>query len=254
MNLSPSSTLVPGNSFSRSDVSVLDSAQKPSFGVRVADIAALLPDGSTVIGQRKIPTTRHFDQAFGAFAQGTLFQAPCGYIAVEDLRPGDRLSCADGGEEVVNWIGSASFAPSDLGERMLLTRIMADSFGVNRPQSFLSVGSAARVMQTPANLRGFSGDKKLMTPAIRFVDGVNVIEVAPPTPTRLFHVGLRRHAPLIAGGLEVESYHPGHQPLQMMSHTLRSVFMSVFPHVQHLTEFGRLSVPRAPEEDSQHAA
>ena len=219
---------------------------RPAFGVRIADIAAMLPDGSTVIGQRKIPTTPHFDQAFGAFAQGTVFQAPQGYIAVEDLRPGDQLTTADGGQETVTWIGSATFSASDPGERMKVTRIMADSFGVNRPQSFVSVGSAARVLQTPAAMRSDLGDKKVTTPAAQFVDGVNVIEVTPPTPIRLFHVALQNHALLLAGGLEVESYHPGAQPLQMLSHTLRSVFMSVFPHIHRISDFGVLCTPRAP--------
>ena len=223
---------------------------RPAFGVRIADIAAMLPDGSTVIGQRKIPTTPQFDQAFGAFAQGTVFQAPQGFIAVEDLRPGDQLATADGGQQTVTWIGSATFSASDPGERMKLTRIMADSFGVNRPQSFVSVGSAARVLQTPAAMRAEVGDKKVTTPAAQFVDGVNVIEVTPPTPIRLFHVALQNHALLLAGGLEVESYHPGSQPLQMLSHTLRSVFMSVFPHIHRISDFGVQCAPRAPSSDT----
>ena len=194
--------------------SALEASPQPVFGVRIADIAAMLSDGSTIIGQRKIPTTPLFDQAFGAFAQGTRFLSPNGYISVEDLRPGDQLNTADGGQETVTWIGSATFSPNDLGDRMRLTRVMSDSFGVNRPQSFVSFGSAARVLQTPADLRGVTGDKKLMTTASRFVDGVNVIEVTPPTPTRLFHIGMRTHSVLISDGLEVESYHPGAHPMK----------------------------------------
>ena len=254
MNLSPSSSLYARHTSALNNPALVDPEQRPAFGVRIADIAALLPDGSTVFGQRKIPTTKQFDQAFGAFAQGTLFQAPSGFVAVEDLRPGDQLTTSGGGQQTVVWIGCATFAPSDLGTRMTLTRVMADSFGVNRPQSFLSLGTAARVLQTPAGMRGVAGDQKLMTPASQFVDGVNVIEVAPPTPIRLFHVALRHHAPMIAGGLEVESFHPGTQPLQMLSHTLRSVYLSVFPHIENLSDFGTLCAPRAPDEDSQSAA
>ena len=229
-------------------------ATKHTFGVRVADIAALLPDGSTVLGQRKIPTLPQFDQAFGAFAQGTLLKSDKGFMAVEDLQPGDRLVTADGSMETVTWIGSAQFSPNDLGQRMRLTRITSGSFGVNRPTNCVSLGSAARLLQTPPDLRGAMGAAQMMTPAQRFVDGVSVIEVSPPTSTRLFHVALRRHKAINADGLDVESFHPGGQTLQLLSHTLRSVFMSCFPHINQLSDFGPMSYQRAPETDGQTAA
>ena len=229
-------------------------ASKPSFGVRIADIAALRPDGSTVLGQRRIPTLPQFDQAFGAFAQGTLFKTDKGYMAVEDLQPGDRVETAKGDTDDIVWIGAASFSPNDLGERMSLTRITADSFGVNRPTNCVSLGSAARVLQTPPDMRGMMATTPIMTPARRFVDGVSVIEVAPPTSIRLFHIATRSHQALIAGGLEVESFHPGTQPLQFLSQTLSEVFLSCFPHVENLGEFGPMAYQRATDEDGQSAA
>lgn len=227
---------------------------KPAFGVRTADISALKDDGSIVIGQRRVPTLPIFDSAFAAFAQGTLFQSDQGLNAVEDLQPGDRIMTAAGKCEQITWIGSATFAPTDMGERMRLTRIMPDSFGVNRPENFISLGTAARVLHTPPHLRNSTSAAQIMTPADQFVDGVNVIEVTPPTSVRLFHIGLRRHAALVAGGLEVESYHPDATALKDLSQTLQSVFMSLFPHVTHLTDMGRQNYLRAPDGGAQSAA
>lgn len=229
-------------------------ASKPTFGVRIADIAALRPDGSTILRQRRIPTLPQFNQVFGAFAQGTLLKVTNGYMAVEDLQPGDRVETAGGDTDEVMWIGSASFSPNDVGDRMRLTRITADSFGVNRPTNCISLGSAARVLQTSPDMRGAMGTTPLMTPASRFVDGVSVIEVTPPTSIRLFHVATRRHSAIVAGGLEVESFHPGAQPLQFLSQTLQDVYLSCFPHVEQLSEFGPMTYQRAPEEDGQSAA
>lgn len=228
-------------------------AQSP-FGVRVADIAAINHEGKIVIGQRKIPMTEQFDHAFAAFGQGTLFQSPAGFIAVEDLHPGDQVTTADGTTEDVVWIGSATFSPTDQGDRMTLTRIMADSFGMNRPETFVSLGAGARLLQTPPDMRGVQSAKRMMSSTRSLVDGVNVIDVMPPTPIRLFHVALRNHGALIAGGLEVESYHPGLQPMQHMSHTLRSVFLSLFPQVQQIGDFGVMRYPRSPEVTGQSAA
>ena len=222
-----------------------DPAPKPLFGVRVADIAALTADGRTIIGQRRVPTLPQFDQAFAAFAQGTVFQAQSGYLAVEDIQPGDWLMTDTGKAEQVTWIGSATFAPTDQGDRMLLTRVLADSFGVNRPENFISFGSAARVLQAPPDLHGSAEAARLMTPAQQFLDGVNVIEFMPPTPVRLFHIGLRQHSAILARGLAVESFHPGHNPTKDMSTTLSTAFLSLFPHVNELSELGPMRFSRA---------
>lgn len=251
MNLPPAARSLPSNmsvsDHSRTSV-MPDREQKPAFGVRVADITGLKADGHTIIGQRRIPTLRIFDQAFAGFAQGTVFQAERGYVAIEDIQPGDRLATANGGSEQVTWIGSATFSPSDLGDRMHLTRVMPDSFGVNRPESFISLGPAARVLQAPCHLRGTAAAAQMMTPAQSFIDGVNVIDVMPPTPIRLFHIGTRQHVALIASGLEVESYHPGTAQLRDLSTTLRDVFHSLFPHVDKLSDFGPMAYTHAPLE------
>ena len=221
---------------------------KPTFGVRIAEIAALQEDGSTVIGQRKIPILPAFDQAFAAFAQGTIFKSKTGFLAVEDVQPGDWLASSTGTFEQVTWIGSALFSNQDQGEHVSLTRVMADSFGVSRPDSFVSFGPAARIQQTPPDLRGSTVATRVMTPASRFLDGVNVIEAVPPSPVRLFHLGLQNHTALIANGLKVESYHPGPNPVSHMSQTLRTAFFKLFPHIRDLSDFGPMRFARAPED------
>jgi hypothetical protein len=225
-----------------------DSIPKPAVNLHIADVAALKNDGSTVIGQRRIPDLPVFHEAFTAFAKGTVFQAKTGFIAIEDLQPGDWLMTPSGQPEQVTWIGSVTFAPCDLVRRMPLIRVMADSFGVSRPESLVSLGPAARLWKTPADLRARSFDVPLMAPASRFLDGVNVIEVVPPSPVRLFHVAMRRHAALIANGLPVESYHPGTNPVSHMSQPLRDAFLALFPHIHDLTELGPLTFARAPDD------
>lgn len=220
---------------------------KPGFTVHITDIAALRPDGSTVLGQRKIPSFPIFERAFSAFAQGTVFKSDTGHVAVEDLQPGDCLETADGDKEQVTWIGSYASAPSEQENPLTLTRIMADSFGMSRPDNFLGLGPAARLLQTPADLRGSSLADQMMTPANQFQDGMNVIEVVPSTPLRLFHVGMRRHTSLIANGLPVESYHPGENPVTHLSPTMKTAFLGLFPHIEKLSDLGPVNFTYAPE-------
>ncbi len=230
------------------DAAVL--SQPASMATRHFDIAALRRDGSRHIGQVRVPATLPFEQAFSAFARGTLLQTPYGEIAVEDLQPGDRLWTSAGGPAQVMWIGSGSFAPStNSANRTPMFRIMSDTFGPGKPTNFLTLGPAARILRTPPHLRSMTGSDPLLTPIQEFVDGESIIEVVPPTAFSLFHIVLERHAAIRANGLECETFHPGSQSLRMTSQTMRDHFLSLFPHIQDVSDFGPLAHSRAPDHD-----
>ncbi|MEM8655197.1 MAG: Hint domain-containing protein [Pseudomonadota bacterium] len=225
-------------------------ARPETTPLRTFEVAALRADGSRSVATFKAPALPLFEGAFSAFARGVVLSGPEGGVAIEDLQPGDWLSTSAGAPAQVVWIGSSSFVPSDAGRRIPLIRIMADSFGQNRPASFITVGPAARLLQTPAHLRGTAGGAPLLTLASAFVDNVNVIEVVPPTPIRLFHICLTRHAAVDVGGIEVETFHPGQHAIRQVSHAQRDLFLSMFPHIAHVTDFGPLAHPRAPEAEA----
>ncbi|MEP5728314.1 MAG: Hint domain-containing protein [Sulfitobacter sp.] len=219
--------------------------------MRSYEIAALRSDDSLYIGQDKAPAIPLFENAFSAFARGTLIATPQGDMAVEDLQPGDMVNTSTGEAAKLIWIGASSFVPADAGRRTPLLRIMADTFGQGRPNSFLTVGPAARILHTPHHLRSEAGEKRMLTPVREFIDGVNVIEVVPPTPVRLFHICLDRHAAIWAGGVEMETFHPGSAGTRSVSHGLRDRFLGMFPQISHITDFGPLAHPRAPERNTE---
>ncbi|WP_299152061.1 Hint domain-containing protein [uncultured Tateyamaria sp.] len=215
--------------------------------VRLFEVAALRADGTRSIATFKAPALPLFESAFSALARGVVLSSPDGGIAIEDLQPGDWLNTTSGEAAQVVWIGSSSFVPADAGRRVPLIRIMADSFGQSRPASFVTVGPGARILQTPAHLRGTTGGAPMLTPVSAFVDGVNVIEVVPPTPIRLFHICLSRHAAIDVGGIAIETFHPGMSAARQVTHAQRNLFLSMFAHIAHMTDFGPLAHPRAPE-------
>ena len=222
--------------------------------MRSFEIAALRADGSLMIGQDTAPAINLFENAFSAFARGTLIATPQGHVAVEDLQPGDLINTSTGDAAELVWVGSSNFVPADAGRRMPLMRIMADTFGQGRPSSFLTVGPAARILHTPHDLRSEAGEHRMLTPVRAFLDGVSVIEVVPPTPVRLFHLCLDRHAVINAGGVEMETFHPGTAAARIVSDSLRDRFLGLFPRVGHITDFGPLAYPRAPEPEVMQKA
>jgi len=222
-------------------------AQMPK---RTYEVAALREDGSLYIGQSTAPAMPLFEDAFSAFTHGSLIQTTMGPVAVEDLQPGDMVNTATGEAAELIWVGTSTFSPADAGKRTPLIRIMPDALGQSRPERSLTVGPGARILHTPANLRSVADGRQLLTPAAKLIDGVNVIEISPPTPTRLFHICLSRHAVINVDGIEMETYHPGAAAPREVSHSLRDRFISMFPRISHLSDFGPLAHARAPEADA----
>lgn len=217
---------------------------------RTYEVAALREDGSLYIGQSTAPAIPLFENAFSAFTHGSLIQTTMGPIAVEDLQPGDLVQTSTGEAATLTWIGTSTFSPADAGKRTPLARIMPDAFGPSRPERSLTVGPGARILHTAANLRGLADGRQLLTPVSKFVDGVNVIEVTPPTPSRMFHICLSRHAVINVNGIEMETFHPGSAAARDVPHAMRDRFISLFPRISHLSDFGPLAHPRAPDLDA----
>jgi hypothetical protein len=216
--------------------------------LRRYEVSTLLPNGNISQTRQIAPALPLFEDAFCAFTHGSLVDTENGPIAIEDLQPGDRVLTSDNQSEVVLWKGSTTLVPGrpgPSGRNLRLTRIMADSFGMQRPMSYVLAGPSARLLNTPDHLRAVAGGAQMLTPVQEFIDGMNVIETAPPTAVELFHICLPRHAVIRVGGLEFETYHPGINATRMVSHAMRSVYLNLFAHIDQMAEFGPLAFPRA---------
>ncbi len=229
-------------------------ATKPTSAVRTFDIAALERDGTLKTSQVRTPVLPLFDNAFSAFAHGTVIQAEHAPIAVEDIQPGDKLRTLQGDNAEVLWIGSSTIAPNETGRETPLMRVMPDSFGMGRPSAFVTFGPAARLLQTPHHLRATQTDTPMLSHMSEFADGTNVIEVSPPAPIRLFHVCLDRHAVINAGGLAMESFHPDLALAQNLPQSVCDLFLSMFPRIDALTDFGPLAYTRTPDRHDRKSA
>mgnify|MGYP000058134518 CR=1 FL=1 len=155
------------------------------------------------------------------------------------------------------WIGSTTLVPNatDQSPDMTrLTRVMADSFGFSKPMADVMFGPAARLLNGRPGLQQLTGSAKVLTEMRDFTDGMSVIALTPPTPVRLYHLRLRHHATISAGGLWVETYHPGLNATQALGQNMKSLFLSFFPDIESLSEFGALTYPRVSMEKLESLA
>lgn len=213
------------------------------------DIAYLGGDRVPEHRQFIAPSLPSFEAAFSAFGRGLLFTTSEGPCAIEDLQPGMRVETLEHGFLPVVWIGSMQVipnVPADRPELSRLVRIMADRFGIGRPVVDMILGPGARM------LRG-DGAEATYIPAHDMVDGDGVFQLTPPAPTRVFHLALPRHATLLAGGLQVESFHPGPYKAELLGPDLLRAYLDMFPHVANLGGFGPMAHPRSDDTHQLHA-
>jgi hypothetical protein len=125
-----------------------------------------------------------------------------------------------------------------------LTRIAADALGIARPMHDLVLGPHARIAHRADGITKLTGAEGALIPAPDFVDGNNVIEIVPPSPIPVFHLAFSDHQRLVANGVEVESYNPGPAPMLALRPEYMDLFLSCFPHITQLGDFGMPVLPR----------
>lgn len=212
------------------------------------EVLSLAPNGDVDTLTRVAPATPLFEDAFAALARGTLVATADGPIAVEDLLPGTMVETLSSGPQPLLWVGAMTVFP-DRGdgsgsEAGGLTRLAADAFGIGRPAPDLVLGPRARVLYRSPGCRALIGASEAFAPARGFVDGDQAIQLTPVSPVRVYHLGFYGQQVIRANGMDVESYHPGPDPEAMMMPDMLEMFLGLFPHVDALSDFGPIDIPR----------
>ncbi len=190
---------------------------------------------------RIAPAVPAFEEAFAALARGAILPTENGPVAVEDLLPGDRVRTVDNGFQTLIWRGSCAVVPHAVGQSRAmghLTRIGADTFGPARPAADLVLGPSARLFHRAPGIRVLTGAEGAFIPARDFYDGVSVVELTPMTAVQVYHLGFAEHQTITANGVAIESYHPGAAPMLGLKGDMLALFLSLFPQVRDLSDFG----------------
>lgn len=212
----------------------------------------LAANGDIVEHSHIAPAIPQFEEAFSAFARGTIFQTQFGPVAVEDMLPGDMVLTADGEFERLTWKGSMMLVPSAEGqspEMRHLTRMAAEAMGLGRPANDTVFGPSARIIHRAPGIKTLTGQSAALVPLRDFIDGVNIVELTPMTSVQVFHLAFEEHQRLVTGGIEVESYHPGLAHRFPLRGDLLRLFMTLFPQMLDFTEFGAPMAPRLKLQD-----
>ena len=134
--------------------------------------------------------------SLSCFATGTRIATRRGPVAVQNLRVGDGVTLARGGEAPVRWLGhrTVSCARHPRPWDVLPVRVRADAFGAGLP--------AADLVLSPDHAVFIDG---VLIPVRYLLNGATVVQ-QPAQRVTYWHVELPAHDVLLAEGLPAESY------------------------------------------------
>ena len=228
------------------------SSQRRRPLLRKYEMTALDPNGALIDMGRLAPATQPFENCFATLARGTLIATPDGPRAVEDILPGDDITTTKNGTQTVQWVGAMTLlpnAPDAQQPNRALTRIAADSLGLNRPMPDLVLGPAARVLHRIPALHSMYGTPDCLAPAQGLVDGDAILEIRPISPVKLYQLLVPRHDTMLVNGVEVETHHPGAQIESQLSRDMLTLYLSMFPGIRQIEDFGPMAHPRLSIDD-----
>ncbi|MEM1386012.1 MAG: Hint domain-containing protein [Pseudomonadota bacterium] len=222
-----------------------------NFPMRRFEAMALMPNGQLAEIVKRAPAHPLFEGAFCALARGSIIATEEGPTAVEDLVPGMRIETREHGFQTLTWHSTITLVPNQQPGQTppRLFRLPVDSFGPSRPMPDLMLAPHARLLHRSERLRPLVQGDAALTPITAFEDGHSVIRVAPLSPVSVYHLGFQDHQILRANGIDIESFHPGTDLSNRIAGDGLRLFMSFFPHLQSVADFGPLCTPRLSTEE-----
>jgi len=175
------------------------------------------------------------------FGAGTGISTPQGIRPIETLSAGDLVTCGDGVDRPIRWIGNRALGPDDLAEhphlRPIIVRPGAFGLAVPTRDVVLSPQHAVLVQGWRAEL--LFGEAKVLVPAKSLVDGKTVVARGAGQGVDYYHILLDAHHTVLADGLECETLLPAAMAQGALDAGARAEICFLFPDlVRDLSAFG----------------
>lgn len=188
------------------------------------------------------------DQQLGApvcFGHGTMIMTQKGFVAVQDLQPGDMIETRDDGFQPLRWIGARKLSAHELAMSPQFHPIRIDAGALARgvPSDDLIVSPQHRMLMQSPSAELVAGEAEILIAAKRLVvlDGIAVANDL--QDVTYYHLLFNAHQIVTANGAASESLHTGAEALNSLEAVARDEILALFPELAEM-DHGSVSCRR----------
>lgn len=216
--------LTAGLGTAYADFNLIEDPNDPEAG-----LVELLDENGNIF--RRV-TYSEIENVVICFTPGTRIATPKGEIAVEALRPGDKVFTRDNGIQEIVWAGSRALSGEELVETPKLQPILvrAGSLGPSVPEHDLLLSPNHRVLMTSHRAALHFEDNEVFAAAKHLTDTDGIDQVQSNAVTYI-HLMFARHEVILSNGAWTESFQPGDHALKGVDAAQRREIFDLFPEL-----------------------
>lgn len=175
----------------------------------------------------------NIENVIPCFTPGTLIATPKGEVAVESLRPGDRVITRDNGIQEIRWTGKKAMDWGALVANPHLRPIMIrqGSLGNGLPERDMMVSPNHRVLVANDRTALYFDEHEVLVAAKHLVGARGIFEVE-SVGTSYIHFMFDQHEVVLSNGAWTESFQPGDYTLKGMGNAQRNEIFELFPELK----------------------
>ncbi|MGJ5620702.1 Hint domain-containing protein [Sulfitobacter sp. MF3-043] len=172
----------------------------------------------TISSVDSTPSTS-YSNLYVCFVAGTLIETCKGPVAVEAIKPGDRVHTRDRGLQKVAWVGSRemNYQKLVMDPRSRPILIAAGALGRGIPATPLALSPQHRVLVSSKIIERMTGHGEMMVPAKKLLDLDGVEQYLPDAGVTYVHILCETHEIVTANGAYAETMYLGEESMKMVS-------------------------------------
>jgi hypothetical protein len=175
----------------------------------------------------------NIENVIPCFTPGTMIATPKGEVAVESLRPGDKVITRDNGIQEIAWTGAKAMDWQTFTANPHLKPILIrqGALGNGLPERDMMVSPNHRVLVANDRTALYFDEHEVLVAAKHLVSGKGVHEVE-SIGTTYHHFMFDQHQVVLSNGAWTESFQPGDFTLKGMGNAQRNEIFELFPDLR----------------------
>ncbi|MEM9436046.1 MAG: Hint domain-containing protein [Pseudomonadota bacterium] len=207
-------------------------------------------DDGKLLGKLKF---EEIEKIIVCFTPGTSIITPRGEVAVETLKPGDKVITRDNGLQEIAWTGARELTAEEMDEAEELRPVLikAGALGPNLPERDMMVSPQHRVLMANDRTQLYFDEREVLVAAKHLV-GIDGVTRASNVNTTYIHFMCAKHEVVLSDGAWTETFQPGDYTLGAMGDAAREEIFKLFPELS--TEEGLNDYAAARKSLKRHEA